>query len=192
MQHSLIDYLPIISAVGIFVARVSEVGTKRDTIAGPVRENVTFLLFFFIGIFMLAGSILEYICRGWNISWPMFALGWVSAICSFAIRRRTIAALGKFWSLHVEIREEHQLVRSGPFRWMRHPVYFSMILELLAWGLLLNALVMLLIFPFLFVPALLMRVRLEEAALVEKFGEAYRQFQAETPAIFPYKLPRAK
>ncbi|NDJ15643.1 MAG: hypothetical protein EBY17_31475, partial [Acidobacteriia bacterium] len=41
--------------------------------------------------------------------------------------------------LHVEIRETHQFVRTGPFRWMRHPTYFSMILELLSAAFILQA-----------------------------------------------------
>jgi protein-S-isoprenylcysteine O-methyltransferase Ste14 len=41
--------------------------------------------------------------------------------------------------------------------------------------------------PFIFVPALLLRLKLEEAALLEKFGASYRQYQRETPAIFPIR-----
>ena len=61
------------------------------------------------------------------------------AVFSFWLRARAIAALGRFWSLHVEIRENHEFVKTGPFRWMRHPVYFSMILELASICLILHA-----------------------------------------------------
>ena len=117
-------------------------------------------------------------------------LGWTCGLASFGIRRSAIAALGKFWSLHVEIRETHEFVRSGPFRWMRHPTYFSMMLELLALALILQAGWTALLVAVLFVPALLARVRLEEAALVEKFGEAYRAYQRSTPAVIPWKGPQ--
>jgi len=40
-----------------------------------------------------------------------------------------------------------------------------------------------------FVPALRQRLKLEERALVEKFGSAYAQYQRSTPALFPYKWP---
>src|SRR5262249_48704256 len=113
-------------------------------------------------------------------------------LASFYLRRRAIAALGKFWSLHVEIRDTHQFVQSGPFRFMRHPTYFSMMLELLSVGLLLQAFYMLAFIPFLYFPVLLFRLKLEESALIEKFGDAYGDYQRRVPAIFPVRWPRAK
>jgi protein-S-isoprenylcysteine O-methyltransferase Ste14 len=115
--------------------------------------------------------------------------GWVCAATSFAIRRQAIAALGRFWSLHVEIRKDHELVKDGPFRWVRHPTYLSMVLELLAGGLILNAWYSLIGVSLLFVPTLLVRIQIEEAALVAKFGDAYQNYQRSTPALFPYKTP---
>jgi protein-S-isoprenylcysteine O-methyltransferase Ste14 len=182
-------FLPILSAVVIAVVRFLEIGAKRDTIPGRVREHWTLRVFMLVGLVMLAGSIAEFIVRGERLSWPFFVAGWICALGSFYIRRRAIAALGKFWSLHVEIRAEHQFVQSGPFRWMRHPTYFSMALELLAFGLMLKAVIMLLVIPFLYLPALLARLKIEEAALIEKFGDAYREYQRRTPAVFPCKLP---
>ena len=70
---------------------------------------------------------------------------------------------------------------------MRHPTYFSMILELVAIGLILNAVVALAIGLALFAPILYWRINLEEAALVEKFGDRYRSYQHATPVLFPYK-----
>src|SRR6185295_9026534 len=184
--------LPAGSVVAIYSARMVELRAKRDTIRGPVRETLTLRLFMLTGTLMLAGSIAEFFLRGLVLNWWTFVLGWLCSLASFAIRRRAIAALGKFWSLHVEIRENHQLVRSGPFRWVRHPTYFSMILELLGLGLIMNAFYSLLVVAVCFVSALALRLRLEEAALVEKFGDAYREYQRTTPALFPYKFPRSK
>jgi protein-S-isoprenylcysteine O-methyltransferase Ste14 len=184
--------LPAGSVVAIYAARMVELRAKRDTIRGPVRETLTLRLFMLTGTLMLAGSIAEFFLRGLVLNWWTFVLGWLCSLASFAIRRRAIAALGKFWSLHVEIRENHQFVRSGPFRWVRHPTYFSMILELLGLGLIMNAFYSLLVVAVCFVSALALRLRLEEAALVEKFGDAYREYQRTTPALFPYKFPRSK
>jgi len=121
------------------------------------------------------------------LRWGPFLVGWACGIAAFAIRRRAIAALGKFWSLHVEIRENHEFVQSGPFRWVRPPADFSMILELLALTLICNAFFTLLLIPAFFVPVLIMRIRIEEVALVEKFGDAYRTFQRTKPALVPWK-----
>jgi protein-S-isoprenylcysteine O-methyltransferase Ste14 len=184
--------LPIASVLVIYLVRMVELKTKRNTIPGPIKENLTLRLFMLAGTLMLIGSITEFFLRRSGLFWPTFIAGWVCALLSFGIRRRAIAALGQFWSLHVEIRENHQFVRTGPFRWVRHPTYFSMILELLCLGLILNAYISLAVTALVFIPALLLRLKLEEAALVEKFGAAYQAYQRERPAIIPYKWPDSK
>lgn len=183
--------LAVLSVLGIYVARMVELRTKRDTIAGEVRETRTLTWFVATGTLMLVGALAEFFWRqpDWNTT--TFVLGWACGLTSFGVRRRAIAALGKFWSLHVEIRQTHEFVRTGPFRWMRHPTYFSMILELLAAAFILQAPVTLVVVTLLFVPALIERVRLEESALMEKFGEAYRAYQRSTPAVIPWKGPQA-
>ena len=178
--------IPILCAAAIYIVRLIEINTKRNTIAGKVRENVTLRLFMLVGTTLFTAAMVEFFLRGMILSWPWLIAGVVCALVSFWLRRQAIAALGKFWSLHVEIRENHEFVQSGPFRWMRHPAYFSMILELVSLGLVLHAPVtMVIIIPFLFVPVLLARIRIEEAALIEKFGDAYRNYQKTTPALVP-------
>ena len=135
---------------------------------------------------------MEFFVRQMSLNGWTFIAGWICALASLVIRRKAIAALGKFWSLHVEIRENHQFVRTGPFRWVRHPTYFSMILELLGLGLIMNATYTLVIVAVIFVPTLAFRINHEERALVEKFGDAYQDYQRNTPAVFPYKRPGRK
>ena len=183
--------LPIASVIIIYAARMWELGTKRSTIPGSVPEKLTLRLFILAGTVMLVSIVAEFFWRGESLRWATFLAGWGCALVSFRIRRQAMAALGPYWSLHVEIREHHPLIKAGPFRWMRHPTYFSMLLELVSGGLLLNAFYSLLIIPVLFVPVLLARLKLEEAALVDKFGEAYRAYQRTTPALF-HKWPPSR
>lgn len=184
--------LPVVSAVGIYVARIVELGTKRDVVRGPVKESLTLRLFILIGTAMFGCCVAEYFFLHRSLYWPTFLAGWMLAIISFGIRRRAIAALGRFWSLHVEIREHHEFVQTGPFRWMRHPTYLTMVLELVSGALILNVVYSYAIVFFFFLPTLWLRIRLEENALIEKFGDAYRTYQHTTPALFPYKWPRTK
>lgn len=186
------EAIPILCAAAIYVLRLIEIRTKRDTIAGKVSANYTLMLFMAVGTIVFVGSILEYFfVRGKMWAWPWLIAGILCAALSFWLRGKAIAALGKFWSLHAEIRENHEFVRTGPFRWMRHPVYFSMILELVSLCLVLQAFWTLLLVPVLFIPALLMRLRVEEAALVEKFGDTYREYRRQVPAILPLRWPKS-
>jgi isoprenylcysteine carboxyl methyltransferase (ICMT) family protein YpbQ len=187
IMRGLVWWLPIVAVVAIYGLRLFELSRKRNTIPGIVREHLTLRLFFLAGTIIFLGSVIEYLLRGKELSWPLFVLGIALAIISFWLRRKAIAALGKFWSLHVEIREQHQFVQHGPFRYLRHPTYLSMILELVALALICRAFITLLAIPVLFLPVLAVRLHVEESALTEKFGETYRHYQQTTPALFPWK-----
>ncbi|MHA3770177.1 methyltransferase family protein [Verrucomicrobiota bacterium sgz303538] len=181
-----LNSLPLISIFAIYLARLIELRKKRATISGRIRENLTLRLFMFVGTATLFGSAAEYIFGNHKaIEWIPFIIGWCAALASFWIRKQAISALGRFWSLHIEIRDNHEFVQSGVFRFMRHPAYFSMILELAALALICHAWVTLIVVPVFFIPSLWLRIRLEEAALVEKFGEKYSAYQRSTPALMP-------
>ena len=182
---------PILSIMAIYLFRMGELNKKRLTIPGHVKENLTLRLFVLAGTVLLAGGIFEFVWRREHLRWVPFIIGWLCGIGSFLVRRRAIEALGKFWSLHVEIRDHHEFVRSGPFRWVRHPTYFSMILELLAGGLVLNAWFTLAVVACLFLPTLAYRIKIEEAALVQKFGAAYEDYRKSTPMLILYRIPRS-
>lgn len=180
-------WITLATLAAIFTERMREVGTKRDVVRGKTQELLTFRLFMLGGMLMFAGGVWEFFHRGTPFIWWQYALGLGVALASFAIRRAAIRALGRFWSLHVEMRDGHEFVSSGPFAWMRHPTYFSMILELAGPAILCSAWWTFGTVMLIFIPTLILRLRLEEAALVEKFGDAYRQYQQSTPLIFPWK-----
>ncbi len=184
-------YLPAAAVALIWLERMREVATKRETVPGKRREVLTFTLFMVCGALIFLGGIAEWLLRRPPTNWWLFAIGAALAVASFVIRRKSIAALGRFWSLHVEMREGHEFVRTGPFSRVRHPVYFSMILELIGPALILQAWMALAVVAAIFIPTLWWRLRIEEEALIEKFGAAYLEYSATTPMLLPWRiLPR--
>lgn len=181
-------YLPVIATLLAFGERMREVFTKRKVVAGKTKETLTFNLFMICGILIVGGGITEFYLRRQVLWWPTFVPGVILTIASFLLRRSAIRALGRFWSLHVEMRQGHEFVRNGPFAYARHPVYLSMVFELLGIGLMLNAWFTLAGVFLLFIPTVIARIRMEEEALVEQFGDAYRAYMREIPAVLP--LPR--
>ena len=94
-------------------------------------------------------------------------------------------ALGKNWSLVARTRSDHELVREGPYGWVRHPIYLGMLLFLLglavAWG---HWLQLVLAVP-VFLVGTVVRIRLEEALLHQNFGRAFEEYRLSTPALIP-------
>jgi protein-S-isoprenylcysteine O-methyltransferase Ste14 len=81
-------------------------------------------------------------------------------------------------------RDSAKLVTSGPYRWIRHPMYSAALILVLAATLLTSNVVVLVGGITMFV-LLAARSRLEEQRLIEKFGEAYRDYQHHTGRFVP-------
>jgi protein-S-isoprenylcysteine O-methyltransferase Ste14 len=94
------------------------------------------------------------------------------------------SSLGKNVTRTVAIRKEHALVKSGPYHWVRHPLYSVGLVMFLGFSLLAAnwfiALAILVAFPIL-----ARRTPLEEARLIERFGDEYREYMRETGRYFP-------
>ena len=84
-------------------------------------------------------------------------------------------------------KRKGKLLREGIYGVVRHPRYLSAVLGLIGQGLFCNN-VGLYVFLLLLVPVGWLTVTLEERELVDRFGEAYRQYQREVPPLIPRRL----
>jgi protein-S-isoprenylcysteine O-methyltransferase Ste14 len=94
-------------------------------------------------------------------------------------------ALGKNWSLVARTRTDHQLISTGPYARVRHPIYLAMLLFLVALAVGLGHWAQLLIAAPFFLVGTKIRTDAEDRLLEESFGDAFRQYRTATPAIFP-------
>lgn len=102
-----------------------------------------------------------------------------------ALRWWAILVLGRFFTVDVAIAADHELVVRGPYRFVRHPSYSGM---MLAFAALAATFQNWLSFVFVLVPislGLAYRIRVEEHALVQGLGDAYRRYQKTTKRLIP-------
>lgn len=101
-------------------------------------------------------------------------------------------ALGKFHNISstqgVQLFADHQLITSGPFAYVRHPMYLGFWMASLG-GLLLYGTWTMVIF-LLGSPIFVRRARREEEALIAVFGEEYLAYKRRVPAFFPHLIRR--
>ena len=115
-------------------------------------------------------------------------LGLVPLCASLWLFRRSHVDLGRNWSISLEIRQHHSLVKTGVYRLIRHPMYTSFFLLGLAQMLLLpnwlagpSGLIGVTIL-FIF------RVRQEERMMLQTIGDEYRAYMATTKRLIPWVL----
>lgn len=94
-------------------------------------------------------------------------------------------ALGKNWSFEARTLADHELIRSGPYARVRHPIYLGMLLFLLGMAVALGHWLQLLLAIPLFVIGTRIRTQSEDRLLEQSFGEAFRDYRRATPALFP-------
>jgi protein-S-isoprenylcysteine O-methyltransferase Ste14 len=97
-----------------------------------------------------------------------------------------VRTLGRQWSLAARVIEGHELVTSGPYRVVRHPIYSGMIGMLVATGIAITAWWWLIVGAAVFVTGTLIRTRAEERLLRGQFGAAYEAYAARVPALIPF------
>jgi protein-S-isoprenylcysteine O-methyltransferase Ste14 len=120
------------------------------------------------------------------VPWPVQGwLGLLFAAISLLMFQLTHRALGRNWSVSLDVREDHRLVTDGVYRRVRHPMYTAFWLWALAQALLLPNWVAgfsgIVGFGILFFG----RVGREERLMLEAFGEPYREYMSRTYRIIP-------
>ncbi len=94
--------------------------------------------------------------------------------------------LDKHWRYEAALSEDHELVKTGPYRWLRHPIYASMFGMLLQTGLV-HAWWPLLIAGLVFyVTGTEIRVRAEDGLLAARFGEEFARYKRSAHAYVPF------
>jgi protein-S-isoprenylcysteine O-methyltransferase Ste14 len=114
-----------------------------------------------------------------------FSIGVVCFAAGLWLFQRSHAELGTNWSVTLQIREQHRLIREGVYRHVRHPMYTSLFLYSLGQLLVLPNWIAgpsyLVTFGILFA----LRLEAEERMMLEEFGDEYRSYASRTKRIIP-------
>lgn len=126
------------------------------------------------------GKFWERSLPGWRVP-----LGIVFLILAVVLSWTATRSLGRQWRLDAGLNSDHELVTSGPYRFVRHPIYTSMLCLLLGTGLLIATLPLLLLATLVFVIGTEIRVRIEDKLLASHFGEQFQDYKERVGAYIP-------
>ena len=129
-----------------------------------------------------------YVMNRWlppHPTWISYAGGILAGAAGFTIRAVAKRALGRFFTVRVQLQEDHQIVDTGIYSRLRHPLYTGFILEWIAPPLLLGSPIGFLFITLPLSAVILSRIPREEALLIEAFGERYREYMGRTKRLVP-------
>lgn len=176
----------IVFAIGFLLLkrRQKQNEQKKNKLAmiGMMLEGVGFAFVFtvrrepFTNIFQMNSSI--------QILLTIFS--GILAIASVWLGLSAVKTLGKQWNIKAQIIEGHELITTGPYKIVRHPIYSALFGLLIVTGYSMTRLWALIIAIVLYFIGTIFRTRVEEQLLIQHFGDQYEKYKKKVPAIIPY------
>jgi protein-S-isoprenylcysteine O-methyltransferase Ste14 len=155
-----------------------EVGGGR----APVVANLSAFGSFFVSLLTFSGS------ADASMALPMAALGCLLALAGASLVFSSRIRLGPAWSFAPKVDQGTGLVTTGPYRFVRHPIYLGLALLAVGEAVAFGSWPALLIVLCGIVPTFAWRARAEEKLLGRTFGERYEAYRQRTRLIIPYVL----
>ena len=118
------------------------------------------------------------------------ALAWIGAVLCIAGLLFCIWArftLGRNWSGVVTLKGGHELITSGPYALVRHPIYTGLLSMFVATVIVLGHVAGIIAIPFVFV-SFWVKLRYEEKLMLEKFPNEYAAYQQRVKRLIPFVL----
>lgn len=147
-------------------------------------------LFLLLSFMAVAVALVDYAVNFQIINYKLpetvFTVGLVLLLLGVYLRYISIKILGKFFVTKVQVTEDHELVKDGIYKVLRHPSYTGLILGFMGSVLMLQSAFATAIFVMLGIPAYIYRIIVEEKALISAFGEDYKAYRNDTYAIIPF------
>jgi protein-S-isoprenylcysteine O-methyltransferase Ste14 len=179
-------------AVAWYVIRYPHQRRARKTAVSNSRRDLREIVLMTISLTGLGLVPIAYVATGFDnfADYPFSPvrawLGTAVFVVALVLFYRTHRALGRNWSVSLEVRAQHRLVTDGIYAYVRHPMYTAFFLWAVAQALLLQNWIAgpagLVGFGTLF----LFRVFREENLMLETFGEEYRDYAARTKRLLPW------
>jgi protein-S-isoprenylcysteine O-methyltransferase Ste14 len=99
---------------------------------------------------------------------------------------RAVVHLGKQWRIQAGLYSDHELVRTGPYKVVRHPIYVALLGMLIGTGLVVSWWPIVILAGALFIAGMEIRIHAEDALLADRFGEAFEKYRATVAAYIPF------
>jgi protein-S-isoprenylcysteine O-methyltransferase Ste14 len=182
------SFFPVVWIAFILYWRIKAADTKATQRLEPAGSQILRTLTFLIVIIVLSTTRipLPWLYRQlWPAGiWPF----WIGAAVTvlgllFAVWARR--HLGSNWSQAVTVKQDHELITTGPYALVRHPIYTGILTGFLGSAIALSQVRGVIGFLLIFL-VLWAKLRKEEEWMRSQFGETYATYASQTAALVPY------
>lgn len=142
-------------------------------------------------LYFVAGAVIVFEFFVINRELNLFSviIGFIIFLLAIILRRWSIKTLGNQWAIHVtgssKLNDELVLVTTGPYKYIRHPIYVSYILDLVSLAIIFNAFYALFFVIIINIPSYILRSLSEEKSALKRFGQQYSGYKNKTSFMIP-------
>lgn len=184
------SFFPAVWIVFLVYWQIKAANTKTTQRLEPAASRILRLLIFAIAMVLLLTTRIPLpwlYLELWPVGlWP-FWLGAAVTIAGllFAVWARVY--LGRNWSRSVTIKKDHDLITTGPYARIRHPIYTGILIGLAGTAIALSQVRGIIVLALFFI-AFWIKLRMEEEWMRSQFGEKYAAYVDRTAALVPFLL----
>jgi protein-S-isoprenylcysteine O-methyltransferase Ste14 len=181
-------FFPVLWVAFIIYWRIKAVDTKTTQRIEPVASRTLRVLTSLIAIILLSTTRIPLhwlYLQLWPTGFWSFWLGATVLVAGLLFAVWAREHLGRNWSSSVTIKQGHELITTGPYAVVRHPIYTGILAGILGSAIAISQLrgfIALVLFFLIF----RRKLRMEEQWMRSEFGETYATYAHQTAALVPY------
>ncbi len=184
------SFFPVVWIAFLVYWQIKAGNTKTTQRLEPAASRIFRVLIFLIAIVLFSVPRIPlpwlYIQLWPQGFWP-FWLGAAITVAGLLFAVWAREHLGRNWSRSVAIKQGHELITTGPYSVVRHPIYTGILTGFLGMAIAISQVRGFIAFVLVFL-ALWMKFRMEEQFMRSQFGETYATYAQKTAALVPYLL----
>lgn len=183
------EYILILTSILIICSSGAIINLTKNKNPNIKWQEVTkTLLFFKVAVPLTLISSLYFYNMGYCTYDQNVGMQWVGiflVLCGLFFRWEAIRKLSGQFTVKVSIMEDHKLINTGVFKYIRHPSYLGMVMYFSGVGLMMHEIISLTILVLLPLSAIIVRIIVEEKALENHFKEDYTNYKKTSWRLIP-------
>lgn len=169
--------------IGFWLSKLSSVKKTVNNTGGGVMR---FFFYFFIILFIYLQYSLDFLnIKLWPTTLTTKIIADVVTFVGMLIMIWARKTLDNNWSANIVLKQDHELITSGPYAFVRHPIYTGLSLMVLGVVIYVNTLAFAIFFVLFFFGAYY-KAKKEERLLSNHFADKYIEYKKKTKALIPF------
>jgi protein-S-isoprenylcysteine O-methyltransferase Ste14 len=162
--------------------------SAKETTENKSKDHYSVILILAMSVLSTIIPIVDwaYFSNPYESNLTVTIAGFVILWFGVVLRNYSIKILGKHFTPTIQLQEDHSLITTGPYSFIRHPSYLGALMAIAGIAIFLNSLIGTICACICMMIAYVVRINAEEKALQSLFGSRYSEYKKRTKKLIPF------